>query len=349
VGGVTGDPAGATSAVAESSLSRARQFLTRIGMQASDDDGLWTPLTGGVSSDLWRVELPGRTVCVKGALAQLRVADDWQAPVSRNAVEYAWLQFAARQRPANVPQVYARDDAAGFFVMEYLDARSHPTWKAQLLAGVVDQAFAGAVGDLVGALQAASARDADVPRRFATYANFAVLRLDPYLRTTAARSPLVADRLNALADRTAAVHLALVHGDVSPKNILVGPAGPVLLDAECAWFGDPAFDVAFCLTHIALKMVLRPAGSGDLLAAGSALVAAHASHVEWEDVGTHAGRAAALLPALLLARVDGSSPVEYLDDEQRELVRRTATRMLQTPQAEPTEVLQRWRQLTAAG
>ena len=345
-GAVTGAgsaAAGNTGMQAGSSLARARAFLTRIGLQAHDDDGRWTPLTGGISSDLWRVDLPGRTVCVKGALARLRVADDWQAPVSRNAVEYRWLEFAAQHRPRNVPRVYARDDDAGFFVMEYLPPETHPNWKAQLMSGIVDPAFAAAVGDLVGALQAFSVRDAGVPARFATDANFAALRLDPYLRTTAARSPAVAGQLEALADRTAGTHLALVHGDVSPKNILAGPGGPVLLDAECAWFGDPAFDVAFCLTHLALKMMVRPDRATELLQAARALIDAHAVHIDWEDARAHARRVATLLPGLLLARVDGASPVEYLNGGQRDLVRQIATGMLQEHSGSLVGVLQAWR------
>lgn len=322
------------------SLERARHALTRIGIQASDDDGRWTPLTGGVSSDLWRVDLPERTVCVKGALERLRVADDWHAPVSRNAVEYAWLQFAGRERPAGVPRVLGRDDELGFFVMEFLDPSSHPGWRSRLMAGAVDPGFAAAVGDLVGDLQARSARDPAMPATFATDANFEALRLHPYLRVTAARNPRVAQQLEQLAARTAATHLALVHGDVSPKNILVGPEGPVLLDAECAWFGDPAFDVAFCLTHLALKTLVRPDARAALLESGSALLAAHESHVDWEAPGAHAARVATLLPALLLARVDGASPVEYLDPAQRDLVRATATRLLLAPAADPGSVLE---------
>ena len=299
-----------------------------------------------MSSNLWRVELPDRTLCVKGALAQLRVADVWLAPVDRNAVEYAWLEFAARHRPGNVPAVYAHDADAGFFAMEYLSPADHPVWKAQLLAGEVDPAFAAGVGDLLGALHAASTREPDAPARFATDANFAALRLDPYLRTTARRNPAVAERLEALAQRTAGTHLALVHGDVSPKNILAGPRGPVLLDAECAWFGDPAFDLAFCLTHLALKMLVVPSRRDDLRRAASALVDAHTAHVTSEDPAGLGLRVATLLPALLLARVDGSSPVEYLSVDDRVVVRDTAVSMLRTPPASPSDVLDRWHDRT---
>ena len=117
----------------------------------------------------------------------------------------------------------------------------------------------------------------------------------------------------------------LVHGDVSPKNILVGPRGPVFVDAECAWFGDPAFDLAFCLNHLLLKCVHRPARTDAFLGAYRALADTYLAGVTWEPAAAVEARAATLLDGLLLARVDGKSPVEYLRTEpQRARVREFA-------------------------
>jgi aminoglycoside phosphotransferase (APT) family kinase protein len=320
-------------------MTAPEEFLLHTGLQAADEPATWTALTGGVSSDLWRVDLPGRTLCVKRALPTLRVGNEWHAPVTRNAVEYAWLTFAARHRPANVPRLLAHDGDAGYFAMEFLP---HPLWKRELLAGRVDPAVAAAVGDVLGGLHRISTREPGVAEEFATDANFGVLRLEPYFGTTARRHPHLADRLAALSARTASTHLALAHGDVSPKNILVGPVGPVFLDAECAWFGDPAFDVAFCLTHLSLKMLVRPDRAEDLRAAAGALHAAHAAHVDWEPVEAFDHRVATLLPALLLARVDGASPVEYLTDAHRTAVREVATGMLLEPAGSTFQLLDRW-------
>lgn len=135
-----------------------------------------------------------------------------------------------------------------------------------------------------------------------------------------------------LAERTASKRIALVHGDVSPKNILIGPRGPVLLDAECAWFGDPAFDLSFCLNHLLLKCVARPHDTHRLLAAFSVLTEAYFGWVSWENCADLEERAAQLLPALFLARVDGKSPVEYIVEEsQKELVRKAAGSLLSGP------------------
>jgi Ser/Thr protein kinase RdoA (MazF antagonist) len=143
---------------------------------------------------------------------------------------------------------------------------------------------------------------------------------------------------------TAQTRRVLVHGDVSPKNILVGPAGPVLLDAECAWFGDPAFDLAFCLNHLLLKCAWVPAARAGYLACFDALAAAYLARVSWEEPALLEARAAALLPGLFLARVDGKSPVEYLTDEAwKQRVRDVARALLAQPVPRLQQVAQAWR------
>jgi tRNA A-37 threonylcarbamoyl transferase component Bud32 len=305
-----------------------------------------TLLAGGVSSNLWRAELPAGAICVKGALPQLKVADPWFAPVSRNRVEYEWLEFAHAIRPQNVPRVLAYDEPAGLFAMEYLPPTRYPVWKSQLLAGQVDAQVARAVGSLVGQLHAASAADPRSPARFATDDNFDALRIGPYLRDTGRAHPDLEDRFAALAHRTAATHLAVVHGDVSPKNILVGPDGPVLLDAECAWFGDPAVDVAFCINHLLIKSVKLPSKAVAFRSAGFALAAAHAAHVHWESPAALMDRVISLLPAFALARVDGRSPVEYLSEPQRDTVRGIGRDLLATPALAFDELLDQWATVT---
>ncbi|HEX2939528.1 MAG TPA: phosphotransferase, partial [Rhodopila sp.] len=136
----------------------------------------------------------------------------------------------------------------------------------------------------------------------------------------------------ALVATTQANKRALVHGDVSPKNILCGPEGPVFLDAECAWWGDPAFDIAFCLNHLLLKCLWTPAAWDRFLACFQAMAVAYLANVTWESSAAVEARAAALLPGLFLARIDGKSPVEYITREvDRNRVRRVARAYVQNP------------------
>jgi aminoglycoside phosphotransferase (APT) family kinase protein len=299
----------------DASLAPIVASLRRAGLLPSQGEPAFTALTGGVASDIWRVDGGARPFAVKRALAKLRVAADWQAPISRNAAEAFWLSEAARVAPGLAPNVLLHDAEAGFIAMDYLDPEHHPVWKRQLAAGHADPGFAAAVGDLLGKIHAATAGRADIAARVNDDSVFRALRIEPYLEYTASRRPEAAKTLRALAKRTLHTHLALVHGDVSPKNILAGPQGPVLLDAECAWVGDPAFDLAFCLNHLLLKCVWKPAASAGFLASFDALAGAYRLHVGWEPALSLEVRAATLLPALTLARIDGKSPVEYIVDE----------------------------------
>ncbi|QKK21510.1 phosphotransferase family protein [Rhizobium indicum] len=318
-------------------------FLLRSGLKGASEKAAYKPLTGGVSSDIYRVELPGRILCVKRALAKLKVAADWHAPVSRNEYEWNWISFVAQHFPSAVPKPLAHDASSGVFAMEFLPGEEYPLWKADLLQGHADPKAAEIIGRRIGQIHSVSARTPGLPAKFDSGTNFYALRLEPYLVATADKHPFVGDRLSDLVGRTADTKLALVHGDVSPKNILLGKSGPVFLDAECAWFGDPAFDLAFCLNHLLLKKLVVEKASPELAASFAALSSAYLNEVDWEDREAVEARAASLLPALFLARVDGKSPVEYVTEEsQRMLVRKTAIPLIASPRTKLAEIAQAW-------
>ncbi|QGY03016.1 aminoglycoside phosphotransferase family protein [Methylobacterium mesophilicum SR1.6/6] len=306
-----------------------RAFLEQSGLVKTGEAAQLVPLTGGVASDIFRVELGDRRFVVKRALARLRVEQEWNAPVSRNASEVGWFIEAQRAVSNAVPKILAHNPAAGVFAMTYLDPATYPIWKNELRDGRISQAFAAAVGQAIVAVHQATARSADVARRFRNDETFHAIRLEPYLEATARRHSDLAEELYALSREAIQRKLALVHGDVSPKNILAGPAGPILLDAECAWYGEPAFDLAFCLNHLLLKCVWKRQHATRYIACFDALSAAYLSGVQWERPEDLEARAARLLPALLLGRVDGKSPVEYITTEaDRERVRQVARRLI---------------------
>jgi aminoglycoside phosphotransferase (APT) family kinase protein len=318
--------------------------LRRLGLLEQDGTPPGRALTGGVSSDIWLVELPGGPACVKRALERLKVAAEWRAPVSRNLYEARWMRHARAAVPASAPAVLAQDEAAGVLVMEYLPAESYRLWKNELRDGRTDVAFAASVGCTLARIHGATAADPSVAPLFATDDIFFDIRLEPYLLATAARHPDLADTLRALVAATQREKRALVHGDVSPKNILVGPAGPVFLDAECAWWGDPAFDLAFVLNHLLLKCLWTPAARDGFLRCFAALASDYLDHVAWEPPDAVERRAARLLPGLFLARVDGKSPVEYITEERdRDRVRRVARALLAAPVARLADVAAAWR------
>jgi aminoglycoside phosphotransferase (APT) family kinase protein len=314
-----------------------------MGLAAADETPRLTPLSGGVSSEIWRVDLRSGPICVKRALPKLRVAQDWFAPVERWQYECAWFRIAGSIVPDVVPGVLGHDPARRLFAMEYLDPAAFRLWKAALRSGSADPEFAALVGRNLAAIHAGTADRRDIADQFPTDAIFFAIRLDPYLGEAARRHPDLAPPLQALIDRTASTKRALVHGDVSPKNILIGPRGPILLDAECAWYGDPAFDLAFCLNHLLLKCLWTPSAASAFLRCFGALRDAYLDGVTWEAREDVERRAAHLLPALLLARVDGKSPVEYVTVEaDRNRVRRVARGLIAAPRPRLFEIRDGW-------
>jgi aminoglycoside phosphotransferase (APT) family kinase protein len=301
------------------------------------------PLAGGVSSDVFRVDLPTGPICVKQALDQLKVAADWRAPVERSSYEAAWLRIARPLGGPIVPEILAEDAERHLFAMTWFAPEQHPVWKAELAAGRVDAAFAAEVGRSLAVVHAATAHSAELAAAFPTDDLFISLRIEPYLTHSARAHPALAARIEAIAATTLSTKTALVHGDVSPKNILAGPEGPVFLDAECAWYGDPAFDIAFCANHLLLKAVWKPAHADAYAAAYEALTTAYLDGVTWEDRAALDARAGPLLAALLLARIDGKSPVEYLTEEaDRAVVRGVATGLLRRTDLTLGDVAKAW-------
>lgn len=320
-----------------------RVFVLNSRIFPEDEEPVFEPLTGGVASDIWKVTAGSQVIVVKQALARLRVAQEWRAPVSRNASEMEWLTEAGQIVPDAVPAVLAHDPAAGAFAMTYFDPASHPVWKTELRQGRVDPAAASRVAALLVAIHNRTAARDDIARRFDNDTVFHAIRLEPYIEATALRHPDLRDALLSLSRDTLKTKRALVHGDVSPKNILIGPKSPVLLDAECAWYGDPAFDVAFCLNHLLLKAILRPDRRDALQASFKAFADTYFHAISFEPRDVVEIRTARLLPALLLARVDGKSPVEYVTAEaDRERIRRVARPLIARPPIHLSIIAARW-------
>ena len=324
-----------------------RIALERMGLLRPGETFSAETLAGGVSSDILRISLrgrsPGVSFCFKRALAKLKVAADWRAPVERNHAEAEWLRLATELAPGSAPHILGEDIQAGAFAMEYLDPALHPVWKNELRDGRIHTETAAAVARAIAAIHAGTARRPSIAERFANDHIFHPIRLEPYLLATATRHPDCAHRLRELTAITARNKLALVHGDLSPKNILLAARGPILLDAECAWYGDPAFDLAFCLNHMLLKCLWRPQWRKRYLACYDELASTYLANVNWEPRAAIETRVANLLPGLFLGRVDGKSPAEYLGDEiDKERVRRVARRFLLEPVAQLAAIRNAW-------
>lgn len=310
---------------------RCAALISELGIAPAESVQSVRSLTGGVASDIGVVSLPDRDLCVKFALPKLRVASNWEAPVHRNRAEYAWLSFAKSVTPLNAPALLGWSASQNGFAMEYLTGTDVYLWKEALLEGTALRGETDLVAKALATIHAASSQSAFDRSAFDNRDDFKALRLEPYLIFTASQYPDLAPQLEQLSATLYAADAVLVHGDVSPKNILFRDGAPILLDAECATMGDASFDVSFCLNHLILKALHIPQNRTELLASARAFWTCYSADVTWEAIVDLEARIAALVPALMLARIDGKSPVEYLNDAERDVVRKLAVPLIDKP------------------
>jgi 5-methylthioribose kinase len=318
-------------------------FLRRRRLVAQDAVVQVEALPGGVSNDVLALHAPGFDAVVKRALGQLRVEQLWLADPGRIDTEGRALQLAGRLAPGAVPRVHDLHD--GYLVIERAP-RSWRTWKDELLVGEVRLETAEHLGRLLGTWQRATAHDSWTRLQFGDRTAFTQLRTNPFHHTIASRHPQLRDEI----ERTVAVmdqaEACLVHGDYTPKNVMVPPAdeatGPLwVIDWEVTHVGDPTFDPAWTVGHLLLKTAHRPSSAPDYAAAARRFLAA--LHAEL-------GGAVVLDPhqltrqtaCLLIARVDGTSPAGYLDDRAAARVRELGRRLLTDP---PDTVTDAWEDL----
>jgi aminoglycoside phosphotransferase (APT) family kinase protein len=246
------------------------------------------------------------------------------------------MERVGRMMPGAVPELYFSSAEDGYFGMEYL-GEDFLNWKSMLLAGEFSAGHAGLAGRILGEIHRRTAGDEGLRRQFDTTENFHQLRVEPYLLTTGARHPALRSLFDAEALRIESTQEALVHGDFSPKNILIRGDRMVLLDCEVAWYGDPVFDVAFFLNHIFLKSLHhapRRCG-GDEMHGGDEMVdafwGAYARERSTDEALAIEKRLVPLLLMLMLARVDGKSPVEYLAAPKQTFIRAFVSKHLPSP------------------
>jgi aminoglycoside phosphotransferase (APT) family kinase protein len=319
--------------------------LRGMGLLGEAESCAIRTLSGGVSCDVYAVQTENRMLCVKRALPRLRVAADWHAPAERSESEVAWMRLAAGIDSRCAPEILGEDSTRHMFAMSYFPPEEYPVWKTLLAHGVIDTIFAARVGEALAHIHTATAGRDEIAHAFANDAQFHALRIEPYLLYTAQRHPDVTEQIGAIAQGVADARIALMHGDMSPKNILRGAETPVFLDAETCCYGDPAFDLAFCLNHLLLKCVWHPEYTAEYAAAFLSLKAAYFENADWEARSGLEYRTARLLSVFLLARIDGKSPVEYIaSDSDKDFVRAMAKIFLRENELSLREMCARWAQ-----
>jgi 5-methylthioribose kinase len=331
--------------VFELDASNAREYL-RSRPEPSGPISRIVPLGGGVSNTVLLVECDdGSHFVLKQSLGKLRVEQDWYSDRTRIQREWACMQRLRTVLPAgSVPEVIFSDAENCLFAMTAAE-EGVLTWKQHLMAGTISEATAEAVGAILGTLIASSFCDEQAQHEFGDLRVFDELRLDPYYRATARHHPDLKTRFDDLITRARTRRVALVHGDFSPKNFLVStgdPARVMAIDFEVIHYGDPCFDTAFLLNHLLLKSFYRPAWRERYQACAAAFWGAVCQTAPEAMTDLESGTLHHL-PALLLARIDGKSPAEYIQDsELKQRIRSFARQAIALP---PQRVLELWQLL----
>lgn len=316
----------------------AAKYVLSGGRIAGENVRIRT-LAGGVSNIVLRATTDQDDIVIKQALPRLNVADEWHAKLERLHTEVACLRLLADILPSEcVPSLRFFDSENYIYGMTAVPD-SFTMWKSRLMDGDVDLDVVRRVAELLARFHAATWGRDDVRERFDDMEAFRQLRVDPYYGPIHAKHSDVAPDIAAVIDGVVHEAYCLVHGDYSPKNVLVNGAHVVLLDFEVAHYGDPAFDIAFMLNHLLLKSVHLSGIRTQLLDAAHLFwdhymgwlgreTSARAIELRTRTLQDLEQRTLAHLACLQLARVDGKSPVEYIvTDEERNRVRSLAKRL----------------------
>jgi len=299
----------------EITRQNAREYLVGRGLISSRARVVIELLGGGISNIVMKVSLPDDCFILKQSLSKLRVKDDWPFDRERIFVERDCMVLLGELlRPGSVPHLRFSDEE-NFVITMSCAMPGGISWKEALLSGEIDLEAAARVGALLADMHNQTASNEYAQKRFANQSGFIQGRIDPYHWTAAKAHPSLKPLIDTEVQRMLRTRVTLVHGDYSPKNIFIYPERILMLDFEVAHYGDPAFDTAFCLNHLVLKSIKFPGWSARYLTAARTFWSAYMDRlmpgldleIEYTTIRE--------LGCLLLARIDGKSKIEYINDE----------------------------------
>jgi 5-methylthioribose kinase len=286
-------------------------------------------LGGGVSNLVLRVESAEGLFVLKQSRPRLRTRDLWISDIDRVYREQEVMQTLHPLLPAlTVPQILFVDRPNYVFAMSHAPTESR-VWKESLLAGQIDSSMGQLVGSILGRMHDATAANPSLVKPFSDHTVFVQLRVEPFYRRVQERRPEVAAAIQPIVERMLSMKAALCHGDYTPKNILTHDQGFTLVDYETAHYGDPSMDLGLCLCHLILKSFRSPAHRMAIFELTRVFWRAYQRELCSLPISELETHGIEHFGACLLARIDGTSPVDYLPDEpRREAVRRLARKVL---------------------
>ena len=298
-------------------IEEVKKYLIEQGIVHEDSEPIVEHLSGGVTCRVWKISVDQDRWVIKQALEKLNVKADWFSDVERIHREHEVMKQLELILPdCNVPKVLHVDYVNHIYLMTCAE-EGVQTWKDLLMQGIFNADTAKSAADILTRIHSQSFKiDEKIKPAFSDQKYFNQLRIDPFHRFLIQKYPELSAEINGLIEELTGQKICLVHGDFSPKNMLVEKSGSiVLIDYEVAHWGNPVFDLAYCLGHLILKAwhLKKPDEMLELIGV---------------FLANYKGQVNNLLPHLglmLLARVDGKSPVNYIEDENlKQIIRDTA-------------------------
>ena len=289
-------------------------YLVEKAIISAADTAEVEVLTGGVSNVVLAITTKDKKLVLKQALAELKVAEKWEADQRRAIVEANAIALFHKLSPAQVPNLVFLDPERFILILDRVPVGS-TVWKTDLLDGVINSDVADTLGTTLAHWHNFGETNKEARLQFMEDSLFEQLRIDPFYRFVAAKNDLLKPVINKLIKELEGDKTTIVHGDFSPKNIMVGMDDQVyILDFEVTHVGNPVFDLAFLLAHLLCKYFR----TDDALQEKLLRTCADRFTSEYANIRPYADSLALHTALIALARVEGKSPVNYLDQAQQD-------------------------------
>ena len=289
-------------------------------------------LEGGVSSDVFKVKTKKNIYCIKRSLPKLRVKKEWLADPKRLKYEYLWLKHCKKIIPKSIPKIYKFSSKKDFLILEYLDEKKYKNYKTELFKNKIDVKIISKISKDLFKIHKHSSSKSIKKIFYKNSKNFYDLRLDAYFNEVARVHPELNIKVKKIIRSYNKNSSTLVHGDFSPKNMLIFKKNIKYIDAETCNYGDPAFDVVFFTNHLLIKSIHIPLKQSEFIKCYKNFFNTYLKLINKNERQKFFKRCIEMIPIMLMARIDGKSPVEYIKKKSiKNKIRLLAFKMINKP------------------
>ena len=286
-------------------------------------------LKGGVSSEVYKIKTTNNLYCLKRCLKKLLVKKKWIVDINRVKYEYLWLKHCKNILNNNIPKIFYYDEENKSIVMEYFNSRNFKTLKELYFDKNINQSTLKSISKHLYKIHTNSKSNKIKIEFEGNKKNFYDLRLDAYFNEVGRVYPKYKKYIENINKNYAKNSTTLVHGDFSPKNILIGNRKIIYIDAECSNYGDPVFDLVFFSNHLLIKSIVLNEKKEDFLKGYKTFYNEYLSRINRKSLNEFYNRIIKMTPIMLLARIDGKSPVEYIKSKKiKDVIRKKSFKLL---------------------